>query len=257
MYFCLMVTPQNQEILGVIPARWGSSRFPGKALADLNGRPIVLRVWDQCMKAGLSRVVVATDDQRIQSVCESAGADVIMTDSDLPSGTDRCAAVASQATEGYVMNIQGDEPFIDPKAIRQVADLLLAYPDRPIATLARGEGDMERLHSPNVVKAVCDHAGKALYFSRALIPFQRDHALQTWSAHHQYLTHIGLYGFQRSTLMEIAQLPVTALEQMEQLEQLRWLSAGYQISVGITGYKSIGIDTPEDLEFARQYLSEL
>ena len=257
MYFCLMNTPQNQDILGVIPARWASSRFPGKALAELNGRPIVLHVWDQCLKAGLSRVVIATDDQRILSVCQSAGANVMMTNSELPSGTDRCAAVALDAVEEFIINIQGDEPFIDPMAIRQVAELLIEHPERPIATLAKQESDSSRLQSPNVVKVVRDDLGRGLYFSRALIPFQRDHALSTWPTYHNYLTHIGLYGFQRKALLEIAQLPVTELEQMEQLEQLRWLSAGYHISVGITGYQSIGIDTPEDLEHARQYLLTL
>ncbi len=257
MYFCLMYTPQNLEILGIIPARWGSSRFPGKALADLNGRPLVLRVWDQCMKAGLSKVVIATDDDRILSVCEKAGANVVMTDPELPSGTDRCAAVAISANEEFVINIQGDEPFIDPQAIKHVADLLIEFPDRPIATLANYESDISRLQSPNVVKVVCDHSGRGLYFSRALIPFQRDHELTGWSHRHQYLTHIGLYGFQRKTLLAIAKLPVADLESMEQLEQLRWLSAGYPISVGVTSYHSIGIDTPEDLERARQHILSL
>ncbi len=254
MYFCQMEQPHFPDILGIIPARWGSSRFPGKPLADLNGRPVILRVWDQCLQAGLSRVVIATDDQRIKSVCEAAGALVMMTDPALPSGTDRCAAIATDAPESYVINIQGDEPFIDPKAIQQLAEVLIAHPNRPIATLARLEKRAELLASPHVVKVVCDDLGKALYFSRAWIPYQRDRDISSWSEHYTYLTHIGLYGFRKSTLMELARLPQSRLESAEQLEQLRWLAAGYPISVGITDYRSIGIDTPEDLELARSMM---
>ncbi|MCF8237095.1 MAG: 3-deoxy-manno-octulosonate cytidylyltransferase [Saprospiraceae bacterium] len=250
-----MQQPHFPDILGIIPARWGSTRFPGKPLADLNGRPIILRVWDQCLQAGLSRVVIATDDQRIKSVCEEAGAQVVMTDPELPSGTDRCAAIAAHSEESYVINIQGDEPFIDPKAIRQCADLLITHPDRPIATLARQETNAAMLTSPHVVKVVCDDHGKALYFSRAWIPFQRDRDPSSWSETYTYLTHIGLYGFKKSTLMELAKLPQSALETTEQLEQLRWLAAGYPISLGITDYRSLGIDTPEDLERARAFMS--
>ena len=246
-----MEVSQNMDILGIIPARWASSRFPGKPLADLNGRPIILRVWDQCLRAGLSRVVIATDDDRIRTVCEAAGANVMMTDPQLPSGTDRCAAVACDARESFVINIQGDEPFIAPEAIRQVAKLLKDRPDSPIATLARPESDSDRLQSPHLVKVVCDLSGKALYFSRAWIPYQRDHPIQSWTSNHSYLTHIGLYGFRRQTLLDIARLPVAPIEQMEQLEQLRWLANGLSISVGITDYRSIGIDTPEDLDNAR------
>ncbi|MCB0694081.1 MAG: 3-deoxy-manno-octulosonate cytidylyltransferase [Lewinellaceae bacterium] len=237
--------------LGIIPARWASSRFPGKPLADLNGRPMVLHVWDKCRQAGLDRIVIATDDERIAACCQEAGAEVQLTDPDLPSGTDRCAVVARDATEDLVINIQGDEPFISPDAIRQLVALLKDQPICPIATLARKEVDPEVLSSPNVVKVVCNNLGEAMYFSRAWIPYQRDRERDQWPLHATYLTHIGLYGFRRDILMELSALPVGILERTEQLEQLRWLSEGYRISVGVTDYQSMGIDTPEDLVRAR------
>ncbi len=255
MYFCPMQQPHFPDILGIIPARWASSRFPGKPLADLNGRPVILRVWDKCVQAGLSRVIIATDDERIRSRCEAEGALVMMTDPELPSGTDRCAAIAQHQPESFVINIQGDEPFIDPGAIQQLADLLISHPEHPIGTLARPESDPEVLASPHVVKVIRDQNGKAIYFSRAWIPFQRDRAPSTWPDHYAYLTHIGLYGFQKSTLLELARLPQSSLESAEQLEQLRWLAAGYAISLGVTNYRSLGIDTPEDLERARSLMS--
>lgn len=240
--------------LGIIPARWASSRFPGKPLADLNGRPMVLHVWDKCRQAGLDRIVIATDDERIAACCQEAGAEVQMTDADLPSGTDRCAVVARDAAEDLVINIQGDEPFISPDAIRQLVALLKDRPFCPIATLARKEVDPEVLSSPNVVKVVCNNNGEAMYFSRAWIPYQRDQEQDQWPLHATYLTHIGLYGFRREILMKLSALPVGILERTEQLEQLRWLSEGYRISVGVTDYQSMGIDTPEDLVRARLWL---
>lgn len=249
-----MHSQSTSTCLGVIPARWASSRFPGKPLADLNGRPMVLHVWDKCRQAGLDRIVIATDDNRILECCQQAGAEVVLTDPDLPSGTDRCAAVARDATEDIVINIQGDEPFIDPDAIRQLITLLRDKPTCPIATLARKESDPSSLASPHVVKVVCNVRGEAMYFSRAWIPYQRDQQPAQWPLHATYLTHIGLYGFRRDTLLKLAGLPVGILERTEQLEQLRWLAEGYAIAVGVTGYRSMGIDTPEDLVRARELL---
>lgn len=239
------------DVLGVIPARWASTRFPGKPLALLNGRPMVLHVWDRCREAGLGRIVVATDDDRILRVCQEAGAEAVMTDPDLPSGTDRCAAVAREASESLVINVQGDEPFVAPQAIRELVGLLRDRTDCPIATLARAESDPERLRSPHVVKVVTDARDRALYFSRAWIPFQRDMVPENWPDRYMYLSHVGLYGFRKDVLRTLSGLPVHPLEEAEKLEQLRWLANGYSMVVGLTTYQSLGIDTPEDLEHAQ------
>lgn len=243
------------EIAGVIPARWASSRFPGKPLALLGGVPMVLHVWRKCLEAGLARVIVATDDERIVAVCRAAGAEVVLTDPALPSGTDRCAAIAADLALPFIINIQGDEPFIDPLAIRQVGTLLMAPDAASIATLARVEKDPRSLRSPHVVKVVRNRRGDALYFSRQWIPYRRDVPENEWPSMGDDLVHLGIYGFARSTLLELAALPPSSLEQAEQLEQLRWLEQGYRIAVGLTSYRSIGIDTPEDLEAASEQLA--
>lgn len=204
------------------------------------------------MEAGLGRVVVATDDDRIASACRTAGAEVAMTAPDLPSGTDRCAAVAVDLELPFVINIQGDEPFIDPKAIREVGSLLTGPGAASIATLARVERDAQALRSPHVVKVVRDLAGGALYFSRQWIPFRRDLPEEEWPLAGDCLVHVGIYGFRRETLLALSALQPSALEKAEQLEQLRWLENGYRIAVGITDYRSVGIDTPEDLEKASE-----
>jgi 3-deoxy-manno-octulosonate cytidylyltransferase (CMP-KDO synthetase) len=249
------MSDQMQRIAGIIPARWASTRLPGKPLADLGGRPLVLHVWDRCRTAGLGRVIIATDDERVAAVARMAGAEVVLTDPDLPSGTDRCAAVARELDLPWVINVQGDEPFIDPQAIRQVG-LLLQSPASPlIATLIRMEEDMERLRSAHVVKVVRNLQGEALYFSRQLIPFQRDRDLSEWTAGFEYHTHIGIYGFTREALLGLADLPPSGLEQAEQLEQLRWLEHGFRIATAVTDYRAEGIDTLEDLERARNRIA--
>lgn len=241
------------DVTVVIPARYASSRFPGKPLADLAGKPMILHVWDKCIAAGMGNVLVATDDARIVAVCKGAGARVVMTDPALASGTDRCAAAITEIACQWVINVQGDEPLMDPSAIRALAEMLVDDPDIAIATLARKETDPSILTSPNVVKVVRNLEGHALYFSRSLIPFSRD------SVHHNTscLVHLGIYGFQRETLLTVSRLNPTKLETTEQLEQLRWLDHGYPIRVGITTYKPLGVDVPEDLERANKILAGL
>lgn len=207
------------------------------------------------MEAGLGRVVVATDDERIASACHAEGADVVITDPELPSGTDRCAAVAAHLDMPYVINIQGDEPFIDPKAIAEVGSLLMLPGAASVATLARLESDPFVLKSPHVVKVVRNLAGDAMYFSRQWIPFRRDIPEEQWPLVGSYFVHLGIYGFQRDTLLKLSALPTSGLELAEQLEQLRWLEHGYRIAVGVTDYRSIGIDTPEDMEIALKKLA--
>lgn len=252
----LNVDDAVKNIAGIIPARWASTRFPGKPLALLAGKPMILHVWEQCMLSGLGRVIIATDDDRIERVCRMAGAEVVVTDPELASGTDRCAVVAKHLDMDIVINIQGDEPFIDPAAIRQLGHIL-SNPHAPsIATLVRRENDPIILASPHVVKVVKSRMDKALYFSRQWLPFQRDVALKEWSDRIDYYTHIGIYGFSKQTLLTIASLPVSALEKAEQLEQLRWLDNGFEIGVGITTYQSMGIDTPEDLARAEKLMRD-
>ncbi len=236
-----------KDIAGIIPARWASSRFPGKPLARLKGQPVILHVWERCVQSGLGRVIIATDDHRIEQVCTDAGAEVALTDPSLPSGTDRCAAVARQIDSPFIINIQGDEPFIDPAAIQQLASLISERNAPQIATLIRLERNPEILSSPHVVKVVKSKTDMAMYFSRQWIPFQREVTLSEWTEHIDYYTHIGMYGFEKQTLLTLASLPVSLLERAEQLEQLRWLDNGFQIKLGVTSYASRGIDTPEDL----------
>lgn len=240
-------------IAGIIPARWASTRLPGKPLADIGGRPLVLHVWDRCREAGLERVIIATDEERVVRVAREAGAEVLLTDPNLPSGTDRCAAVARSLDLPWVINIQGDEPFIDPEAIRRVGALLQSPASPLIATLVRRETDPQRLASPHVVKVVRNLQGEALYFSRQWVPFLRDQDPEAWTDHHGYFTHIGMYGFSREALLRLAELPPSSLELAEQLEQLRWLEHGFRIATAVTGYHAQGVDTPEDLERARRH----
>lgn len=236
------------KILGVIPARYASTRFPGKPLTDIGGKTMIQRVYEQCAKTtALSKVVIATDDERIYKHVENFSA-VVMTRSEHPSGTDRCREALEQQQESfdYVINIQGDEPFIDPVQIEILAAELKK--GAAIATLAKPIEDETLLHNPNIVKVVTTGDGHALYFSRAPIPFNRNAGSNPWTKSHSYLKHIGLYGYQTDTLKQITKLPVGKLESTESLEQLRWLEHGYRIRVGITSIETIGIDTPEDLE---------
>jgi 3-deoxy-manno-octulosonate cytidylyltransferase (CMP-KDO synthetase) len=238
-------------ILGVIPARYASSRFPGKPLAMIHAKSMIERVYTQCKKAEiLDKVVVATDDERIYAHVQGFGGEVVMTSSEHNSGTERIAEVAHLLPNfSQYLNIQGDEPFIEPQQIAQLCEILLR-PDAQIATLLKRIHDIEILKNPNIVKAVIDNQGNALYFSRSPIPFVRNAPFEEWLSHASFYQHIGIYGFQKSVLLEIPNLPIAPLEKIEYLEQLAWLSNAYKIKTTLTEFESIAIDTPEDLQKA-------
>jgi 3-deoxy-manno-octulosonate cytidylyltransferase (CMP-KDO synthetase) len=232
-----------EKILGVIPARYASTRFPGKALATLAGQPILQHVFERASLARyLKHVVIATDDERIASAARRFGAPVSMTRVDHPSGTDRVAEATSATDATIIVNIQGDEPLIDPGAIDAAILALLDDLDRaPMATLKKRIEDPREATDPNVVKVVTAADGGAIYFSRSAIPHYRDGG-------GAYFKHIGLYVYRRDFLLGYPLMPVGPLEQAEKLEQLRALENGFRIRVAETEYESIGVDTPEDLE---------
>lgn len=227
-------------IVGVIPARYWSRRFPGKPLAPLAGKPMILHVVEAARAAGrLTRVLVATDDERIAQAVRTAGAEAVLTSRDLSSGTDRLAEAAHSIPADLYVNIQGDEPLMSPENIDRAVETLLVSPDRQIATLAIPIGP-EQARDPNVVKVAVARDGRALFFSRAAIPHFRNGAPA-------FRKHLGLYAYRAATLQRLAALPPSPLEQAESLEQLRWIEAGYTIWVGEAVSDSIGVDTPEDL----------
>lgn len=236
------------KTLGIIPARYAASRFPGKPLVKIGDKTMLQRVCEQARQATLlDAVLIATDDERIFDHALQIGAHVMMTNPAHATGTDRCAEVAKQIVDyELVINIQGDEPFINPAQIDQVVSLLQA--GAPIATLAKKIGDEKTLFNPNVVKVVLDKQQRALYFSRLPVPYVRDEPEKAWLAAATHYKHIGLYGFRRNILLEISALAQSDLERAESLEQLRWLEHGHAIHVGITEHESIGIDTPADLQ---------
>jgi 3-deoxy-manno-octulosonate cytidylyltransferase (CMP-KDO synthetase) len=233
------------RILGVIPARFASSRFPGKALSLLAGKPILQHVYERASHARyLSKLVIATDDDRIARVARSFGAQVQMTRADHPSGTDRVAEAASSDHAEVIVNIQGDEPLIDPEAIDAATLALLDDSGVPMATLKKRIEIPSEIDNPNVVKVVSDLAGDAIYFSRCPIPYLRDGS-PGGIVHYK---HIGLYVYRREFLLAYSGFPVGPLEQAERLEQLRAIENGHRIRVVETEYESLGVDTPEDLE---------
>ena len=237
-------------ILGVIPARYASSRFPGKSLADVKGKSMIQRVYTQAKKAGkLHRVIVATDDERIYSHVKNFGGEVEMTGVHHQSGTERLVELASTYTEyPFVINIQGDEPYIDPEQINLLCDTLTEKADIDIATLIKEIKDPEILGNKAVVKVVINHDNYALYFSRAAIPFNRDVQTFTgWLQQGTYYHHIGIYGFRREVLLRVPHMTPSPLEYIESLEQLRWLANGYRIRTAVTNSPSYAVDTPEDL----------
>jgi len=240
------------RVVGLIPARYGSKRFPGKALADLWGKPLIQHVVERAAQAkSLSEVVVATDDARIAEAVRGFGGSVRMTAATHPSGTDRIAEVARDLVCDVVVNIQGDEPLIRPAEIDAAAAPLLADPTIPMGTLACPL-PMEQAADPNAVKVVVGASGFALYFSRAPIPYLRDGHEGGASP---YLLHIGLYVYRREVLLRLANLPPTPLEERERLEQLRALEHGIPIRVVLTEHASLGVDTPEDLERVRRMMT--
>ncbi len=246
--------------LGIIPARFASTRFPGKPLVDIGGKTMVQRVYEQASKSALGQVVVATDDQRIFDHVASFGGQVVMTSDQHPSGTDRCAEVVSLsqfADFQFIVNVQGDEPFIAPAQINLALEVLARDENCPIATLARkiqSESNADLL-DPNLVKVVFDKHQRALYFSRWPLPFHRNLPQEKWLAEGAFYKHIGLYAFRREVLLEVAALPPSRLELAESLEQLRWLESGYPIGVALTEFESISIDSPNDLELAVRQLA--
>jgi 3-deoxy-manno-octulosonate cytidylyltransferase (CMP-KDO synthetase) len=240
-----------KKILGIIPARYASTRFPAKPLADIQGKSMIQRVYEQAKKSkSLSRVIVATDDERIFSHVKNFSGEVSMTRENHVSGTDRCHETLTQQNEAfdYVINIQGDEPFIQPEQIDLLASLLNGQTE--IATLVKKIEQTETLFNPNTVKAVIDGTGKALYFSRSPIPHMRNTHVADWLSKHSFYKHIGLYAYRADILDKITKLPVSSLEKAESLEQLRWLENGFNIQTAVTTIETIGIDTPEDLEKA-------
>ncbi|MBU1263822.1 MAG: 3-deoxy-manno-octulosonate cytidylyltransferase [Gammaproteobacteria bacterium] len=241
----------------VIPARYASSRLPGKPLADIGGQPMVLRVLERALQAGAESVVVATDDARVQQAVTAAGYQALMTSPDHQSGTERLVEVAETlgwADDTLVVNVQGDEPLIDPLLIREAARQLVLHDDAVMATLAHPIHDHADFINPNVVKVVADEAGYALYFSRAPIPWPRDAFAAQQAMPHELgaLRHIGLYAYRVGFLRTYASLISSPLERYEMLEQLRVLGHGYRISLGITPTAPApGVDTPEDLARVR------
>lgn len=244
------------KILTIIPARYDSTRFPGKPLADILGRPMIQRVVERALER-VERAVVATDSPLIYEAVEAFGGEVVMTSPHHRSGTERCIEAFELIGKGedIVLNLQGDEPFVLKE---QIDTLLAAFDDTSIdiATLAEvlpPETTDDELRNPNMVKLVHDDLGRAMYFSRSPIPYLRG-VTQGWCRHHRYYRHIGLYAFRSSILSQLKALPASSLEECESLEQLRWLQSGLRIGVRETTTATIGIDTPEDLERALDYI---
>jgi len=240
------------KFLGIIPARYASTRFPGKPLADINGKPMIQRVYEQTLSA-IKDVWVATDDTRIKEVVESFGGNVIMTSPDHQSGTDRIAEAATKimtiSSDKYdvIINIQGDEPFIQAEQINAVKKCF-DNDSTQIATLVKRISEANEIFDPNKVKAVISKDKKALYFSRSPIPYLRGIEKDSWIEKGEFYKHIGMYAYKLDVLMEVTKLKQSSLELSESLEQLRWLENSYWIQTEITKHESIGIDTPEDLE---------
>lgn len=243
-----------KKAIGVIPARWASTRFEGKMLASLNGWPLIEHVWRQVKKSRiLADVWIACDDDRILQAARRFGAKAVMTDTDHESGTDRIAQAVANIPTDIVINIQGDEPLIAPAVIDDLAQVLLADENIPMATVIKRIDQEQDLHNPNVVKAVIDGQNNALYFSRSPIPYN---AAKKTFAQSVYYKHLGLYGYRKDFLLGFKNLPVSALEATEKLEQLRVLDAGYKIKTIQTDYQTIGVDTPEDLRRVELLLRE-
>ena len=245
------------KVIAIIPARYASTRFPGKPLAILGGKTVIRRVWEQVSRV-IDDVAVATDDRRIAEAVEAFGGRAVITSPDHRSGTDRCYEAYCLIGGEYdvVVNVQGDEPFISPSQIRA---LTACFDDEStdIATLVKPfapSDGIEALENPNSPKGVIDNESRAIYISRSVIPYLRGVERSEWLARHTFYKHIGMYAFRRDALREVTSLPQSSLERAESLEQLRWLENGYKIGVGITDIETVGIDTPEDLARAEEFL---
>ena len=244
------------KFIAIIPARYASTRFPGKPLAILGGKPVIQRVYEQAVSV-LPEAYVATDDERIFQAVESFGGRAVMTRADHKSGTDRIEEAATKigTDADVIINIQGDEPFIQASQINTLMQLF-ENTETQIGTLGKPFENMEAISNPNSPKIVTDRRGFALYFSRSVIPYVRGQEQATWLSHYPYLKHLGIYAYRREVLREVTQLPQSPLEKAESLEQLRWLENGYRIRVGITDVETVGIDTPEDLQRAEEFLQQ-
>lgn len=232
------------NVVAVIPARYASTRFPGKMLADLNGKPMIQHVWEHVRQAKmLDDVLIATDDARVEAAAKKFGARVVMTPPELPSGTDRVAYAVRDLDVQVVINVQGDEPMMHPQMPEALAALMLGHPHIPMSTLKRPLRDPRESSNPNVVKVVTDSQGWALYFSRAGIPYARNPGEGPG-----WFKHLGIYAYQHDFLRELVTWPPSGLERAESLEQLRVLEHGTRIMVLETPHDSVGVDTPEDLK---------
>lgn len=242
------------KFIGLIPARYASTRFPGKPLALLAGKPVIQHVYEQASKI-LDAVYVATDDERIYNKVEEFGGKAVMTSTEHHSGTDRIEEALLKVGGNFdvVVNIQGDEPFIQKS---QIETLCKCFDDQvtQIATLGKPFESIEAVENPNSPKIVIDNNGYAMYFSRSIIPFIRGVEKNEWLKKHTFLKHLGIYAYRASVLNEITKLPQSELELAESLEQLRWLQNGYKIKVGLTNAETVGIDTPEDLRRAEEFI---
>ncbi|HEY9044334.1 MAG TPA: 3-deoxy-manno-octulosonate cytidylyltransferase [Ohtaekwangia sp.] len=244
------------KILGIIPARYASTRFPAKPLVDIAGKSMIQRVYEQVKKtSGIASVVVATDHAEIFDHVKKFGGEVCMTKESHVSGTDRCyeALTLQPGQFDYVINIQGDEPFIQPAQIELLASKLNGQTE--IATLIKAIDNPEQLFNPNLVKVVISKLGEALYFSRSTIPHIRNTPEAEWLGKHTFYKHIGMYAYRTDILEQLTRISVSSLERAESLEQLRWLENGFKIMVAETKAETVGIDTPEDLKHALSMLS--
>ena len=242
------------KFIGIIPARYASTRFPGKPLALLGGKPVIQHVYEK-VAAVLEAAYVATDDERIYDVVKSFGGQVVMTRTDHKSGTDRIEEAIEKIGGEWdgVVNVQGDEPFV---AKSQLDTICHCFDDSTtqIATLGKPFESMEAVQNPNSPKIVVDNMGFAMYFSRSVIPYVRGKEMSSWLTHYPFLKHLGIYAYRKDVLRQVTQLPQSSLEIAESLEQLRWLQNGFKIKVGTTDVETVGIDTPQDLERAEEFL---
>ena len=242
--------------MAIIPARYASTRFPGKPLAVLGGKTVIQRVYEQ-VNSILDEVYVATDDKRIYDCVTGFRGRAVMTREDHKSGTDRIeeAVEKIQSSADVIINVQGDEPFIQPSQIKTLMELF-DTPDTQIGTLGKPFESIEAIENPNSPKIVTDNRGFALYFSRSIIPYIRGKERSEWFGEYPFLKHLGIYAYRREVLKEVTLLPQSSLEKAESLEQLRWLQNGYRIRVGLTDVETVGIDTPEDLKRAEEFLNK-
>jgi len=243
------------KFVAIIPARYASTRFPGKPLAVLGGKTVIQRVYEQVSRV-LDEAYVATDDERIFLAVEAFGGKAVMTRTDHKSGTDRIQEATTKigTDADVIINVQGDEPFIQPSQIETLMHLF-DDPTTQIGTLGKPFESMEAVENPNSPKIVTDNRGFALYFSRSVIPYIRGKERGEWFGEYPFLKHLGIYAYRREVLAEVTRLPQSSLEKVESLEQLRWLQNGYRIRVGLTDVETVGIDTPEDLQRAEEFLN--